>query len=335
MSRFVTIKDIASQLHISVATVSRALRDTYDVNRETREKVLEMARKLNYKPNVNAMGLAGGKTFNIGVILPFITNYYFSTVITGIQEIAYAKGYNIVLFITNDSPEREVSIIRDLAVSAFDGFLVSTCATHYDHFNSITDKGIPVIFFDRVPTAAHTARVMQDDYRGAFDATEHLIAQGYHKIAHLAGPRDIAMTERRLKGYQDALEKHRIPFLKKFVLYSGFSQECGGADAAALLKGKDIPDALFAINDRKAIGAMLHLRQQKIRIGRDIGVAGFTNDPMSAIISPSLTTVAEPAFAIGRVSCELLLKQIAKRKCVPEEIILPNTLIVRESTCRN
>ena len=335
MSRFVTIKDIASQLHISVATVSRALRDTYDVNRETREKVLEMARKLNYKPNVNATGLAGGKTFTIGVILPVITNYYFSTVITGIQEIAYAKGYNIVLFITNDSPEREVSITRNLATPAFDGFLVSTCATHYEHFNNITDKGIPVIFFDRVPAAAHTARVMQDDYRGAFDATEHLIAQGYHKIAHLAGPRDIAMTERRLKGYQDALEKHSIPFLKEFVVHSGFSQDCGDADTATLLKGKDIPDALFAINDRKAIGAMLRLKQQKIRIGRDIGVVGFTNDPMSVIISPSLTTVAEPAFDIGRVSCELLLKQMVKRKCYPEEIILPNTLIVRESTCRD
>jgi LacI family transcriptional regulator len=332
MSNFITIKDIARHLHISVATVSRALRDTYDVNRETREKVLEMAHKLDYKPNINATGLAGGKTFNIGVILPFITNYYFSTVITGVQEIAYGRGYNIVLFITNDSPEREASIIRNLAVSGFEGFLVSTCASSYEHFNGITDKGIPIVFFDRVSSTINTSKVMQDDYSGAFEATEHLVSQGYVKIAHLAGPSDIAMTERRLKGYLDALEKHRIPVRKKFIINSGFSQECGEADTARLLTGKDIPDAIFAVNDRKAIGAMLALKHKNILIGKDMGVVGFTNDPMSSIISPSLTTVAEPAFDIGRISCELLLKHITKKNFSPEEIILPNTLIIREST---
>jgi LacI family transcriptional regulator len=335
MPNFVTIKDIARHLKVSVATVSRALRDTYDVNRETREKVLEMAEKLHYKPNLNATGLAKGKTFNIGVILPFITNYYFSTVITGIQEIAYSKGYNIILFITNDSPEREAAIIQNLAVSGFAGFLASTCSSSYGHFEDIRESGIPLVFFDRVSSTINTSKVMQDDYNGAFEATEHLIGQGYRKIAHLAGPKDITMTERRLKGYLDALGKHRIPVREEFIIHSGFSQECGEADTRSLLEEADAPDALFAVNDRKAIGAMIMLKNKKIQIGRDVGVVGFTNDPMSSIISPSLTTVAEPAFDIGRISCELLLKHITKKNFTPEEITLPNTLIIRDSTQRS
>ncbi len=334
MSNFITIKDIARELNISVATVSRALRDTYDVNKKTRDRVLEMAQKMHYKPNINATGLAKGKTFNIGVMLPFITNYYFSTVITGVQEIAYSNGYNIILFITNDSPEREVSITRNLSVSSFGGFLVSTCSSTDEHFNDITENGIPIVFFDRVSNTMNTSKVMQDDYNGAFEATEHLINQGYQKIAHLAGPKAISITEKRLKGYLDALEKYGIAVRPEFIIYSGFSQENGEADTLRLLEMEDAPDAIFAVNDRKAIGAMIALKNRKICIGKEVGVVGFTNDPMSSIISPSLTTMAEPALDLGRISCELLLKHINKKNFSPEEIILPNTLIIRESTQR-
>jgi len=334
MASMITIKDIARNLNISVATVSRALRDTYDVNKETREKVLQMAKALDYKPNVNATGLAKGKTNNIGIILPFVTNYYFSTVITGIQEVAYSKGYNIMLFITNDAEEREIDITHNLNISSFAGFLVSSCASSFKHFSELTDKGIHVVFFDRVSPTIDTSKVMQDDYNGAFMATEHLIQQGYTRIAHLAGPRGIAMTEKRLKGYQDALEKHNLPLHEQFIIHSGFSQDCGEADTQKLLSCKKRPDAIFGVNDRKAIGAMLALKQHNIKIGKETGVIGFTNDPASALISPSLTTVAEPAFEIGKISCELLLKHITKKRFPPEEVVLPSTLIVRESTVR-
>ena len=148
----VTIKDLARILNISVSTVSRALRDTYDVNRETKEKVLALAAELNYKPNFNASGLAGGSTHNIGIVLPFITNYYFSMVITGIQEMAYSKGYNIVLYVTNDSPERELQIIHDLNTQNLDGLLVSVSSNSdaAGHFEALMQQGIPVVFIDRV-----------------------------------------------------------------------------------------------------------------------------------------------------------------------------------------
>ncbi|MEQ7799218.1 LacI family DNA-binding transcriptional regulator [Pedobacter sp. ASV1-7] len=333
---YVTIKDIARILNISVSTVSRALRDTYDVNQETKEKVLALAAELNYKPNFNATGLAKGSTHNLGVILPFITNYYFSTVITGIQEVAYNNGYNIILFVTNDSPERELAIIENLSVSSLDGLLVSISsdADSCSHFQEIVDEGIPVVFFDRVANEIETSKVMQDDYNGAFEAVEHLIGNGYKRIAHIAGPKGLSFTEARLKGYLDALEKHNIQPNEDWVIYSGFSQEHGESDTLQLMEMKNKPDAIFAVNDRKAIGAMITLKNKGVKVGEDFGVIGFTNDPMSTIISPSLSTIAEPAFEIGKLSCELLIRHITKKHFHAEEIVLPGKLIIRESSCR-
>lgn len=337
MSHFVTIKDIAKELNISVSTVSRALRDTYDVSQDTRDKVLEMATRLNYKPNYNAIGLAKGSTHNIGVILPFITNYYFSTVITGIQEVAYSKGFNIVFFVTNDSHERELYIIENLAIPSLDGLLVSISSDFdaCEHFQYVMDEGMPVVFFDRVASGIETSKVMQDDYNGAFEAVEHLIKNGYTKIAHIAGPRGLLFTQKRLDGYLAALAKYNMPVQEDWIIYSGFSQQCGEEDTYNLLQCEEVPDAIFAVNDRKAIGAMVALKNKNIRIGKEMGVVGFTNDPVSTIISPTLTTIAEPAFEIGRRSCELLLKHITKKNFRAEEVILPGTLIVRESSIRN
>ncbi len=337
MHRYSTIKDIARMLNISVSTVSRAMRDTYDVSQETRDKVLVAAAELNYKPNYNATALAKRSTHNIGVILPFITNYYFSTVITGIQEVAYSKGFNIILFVTNDSPERELAIIENLVFSSLDGLLVSISSDSdsCDHFEEVINEDIPVVFFDRVPTNIKTSKVMQDDFNGAFEAVEHLITNGYSKIAHIAGPKGLLFTETRLQGYLAALRKHHIEIKEEYIIYSGFSQESGHADTLRLLNCTERPDAIFAVNDRKAIGAMLALKSRNILIGKEMGVVGFTNDPVSSIISPSLTTIAEPAFDIGKESCELLLKHINKKNFIPEDKVLPGKLIIRESSNRN
>ncbi|NLR60780.1 LacI family transcriptional regulator [Chitinophaga polysaccharea] len=334
---YATIKDIAHALNISVSTVSRALRNTHDVNADTRKMVLEMATQLKYKPNFNAIGLVKNSTHNLAVILPAITNYYFSTVFTGIQEVAYSHGYNIMLHVTNDDAARELSIIRHLHLSSLDGLLVSVSsqADACTHFQEIIDDGIPVVFFDRVAEHINTSKVMQDDYNGAFEATEHLIANGYQRIAHIAGPEGLTLTTARLNGYLDALRKHQLPIRKKWILHSGFSQETGEKDMEQLWKLNDKPDAIFAVSDRKAVGVMLALKKKNIAIGKDVGVIGFTNDPVSAIISPTLSTIAEPALEIGRKSCQLLLQHIKKKNFIPEEIILPGKLIIRESSKRS
>lgn len=338
MRRFTTIKDIAKALGISVATVSRALRDAYDVSPKTRQLVLDMALQMNYKPNFNATGLVKSSTHNIGVIIPAITNYYFSTVITGIQEMAQSKGYNIILYITNDSPELERKIVQDLSVSSLDGLLacVSSASDSCMHFQEIIDDGLPVVFFDRVPEEMKGSKVMQDDYNGAYQAVQHLIESGYQNIAHITGPQGVFLTENRLRGYQDALRDNQLTARPEWIVYSGFSQKAGESDIAILFEQNDLkPDSIFAVNDRKAIGAIVALKRKNISVGPEVGVIGFTNDPICEIISPTLSTVAEPAYDIGRTSCELLLKHIMKSNFAGEEVVLAGALINRESTVKS
>ncbi|WP_439583572.1 LacI family DNA-binding transcriptional regulator [Dyadobacter bucti] len=336
--RYITIKDIAKALDISVATVSRALRDKYDVSFETRQKVLDMAAELNYKPNFNATGLVQRSTHNLGIIIPSITNYYFSTVITGIQQVAQENGFNIILYLTNDSPEAEVTIVKNLAGSSLDGLLacVSAHANNCSHFQEMIDDGLPVVFFDRVASEIQTSKVMQDDYNGAFAAVEHLISCGYKRIAHITGPKGLFLTENRMKGYYKALEKYGLSLNEDVIIHSGFSQQDGEADVRQLFgAGKDRPDAIFAVNDRKGIGAILALKKLRVQVGKEVGVVGFTNDPISQIISPTLSTVSEPAYEIGKIACELLLKHIRKTNFPAEQVTLSGELIPRESTSRS
>ncbi|MFT3705192.1 MAG: LacI family DNA-binding transcriptional regulator [Agriterribacter sp.] len=330
----VTIKDIAKELKISVATVSRALRNAYDVSPVTREQVVSKATEMSYVPNYNAIGLVKKSSFNIGVVLPAVINYYFSTVISGIQQVAYENGYNIVLFVTNDSADREKDIVNAVSPGNIDGLLicVSSGSDQTEHFTRVMNKGVPIVFFDRVAPDIHTSKVMQDDFNGAYKAVTHLIKQGYKKIAHITGPADLLLTEKRMSGYLAALKDHYYPVKQEWIIHSGFTRECGADDMRRLLACRHKPDAIFAVNDRKAIGAMMTLKKAKIKSGKEIGVAGFTNDPVSEIISPSLTTIEEPGLEIGKKSCELLLKHIYKPHFIAEEITLPTKLIIREST---
>lgn len=332
----ITIREVAQSLNISISTVSRALRDTYDVSQSTRQRVLDKVNELNYKPNYSAIGLVQGKTHNIGIILPLVTNYYFSTVITGIQQIAYNRDYNVTLYLTNDSQEKELQVIQNLPMGSLDGLLVSTSfrSDAFGYYHKIIKDGYPVVFFDRSVAGVHTSRVLQDDFNGAYEATRHLIASGYTKIAHITGPKEMIITQKRLEGYKQALRRHKLPINDQWIIHSGFSQEWGEQDTLQLLDCRNKPDAIFAINDRKAIGAIVVLKEKNIQIGADFGVVGFTNDPMSAIISPTLTTVAEPAFQVGKTSCELLLKHLQRKYFEPEEIILPGKLYIRQSTMR-
>lgn len=329
-----TIKDIAKALGISVATVSRAMRDTHDVSSETRKLVLDAAAKMNYRPNFNATGLVKSGTRKIAVIIPAITNYYFSTVITGIQEYALEKNYQIMLYLTNDSAYWEEKVIRELSLSSVDGLLACiTCETSdFSHFDELIEADIPLVFFDRVPKSSKTSVVVQDDYTGARMATEHLVAQGYSRIAHLAGPRGLDLTQQRLQGYLDTLDKHNLESYG--IAHSGFSDEDARKDMEALFRGSVRPDAVFSVNDRKGIGAILWLREHGIVVGKDVGVIGFTNDPTSKIITPSLSTIAEPAYEVGRTSCEVLIKHIQKSTTPIRHISLPTELVFRESTRR-
>ena len=335
--KVIRIKDIARVLNISTSTVSRALRDTHDVNPYTKKQVLEVASQLGYKANVHAAALASGRTKNIVVLIPFITNYYFSTVISGIQETAYNNGYNIVLMLTNDSSEREKHLMENISISNWDGLLASIAAdtSDCDYFEHLINKGIPIVFFDRVFQDLETSKVLQDDYSGAFRATDHLISKGYRRIAHFAGNEHLSITQNRVNGYKAALKKHRISLNPEWIFYSGFSQQSGEDDMEKVLKLEDRPNAIFAVNDRRAVGAIIAIKRNGLTVGKDIGVIGFTNDPISTIIEPSLSTIEEPPFEIGKQSCDLLIKHIKNSNFSPKEIVLSGNLIERDSTQRS
>lgn len=331
-----TIKDIAKALDISVSTVSRAMRDTYDVGQHTREKVLEMAARLNYRPNLNATGLVKSSTKKLGVIIPAITNYYFSTVITGMKEVARENDFNLILYISDDSQAVESAILKSISPYSLDGLLVclSSQTSDFTIFSELIEDGVPIVFFDRVPAGIETSKVVQDDYNGAYTATRHLIENGYARIAHITGPGELQLTQKRLAGFKDALADAAVAFNPDWVIHSGFSQDQGLEDTLRLLRLHTPPDAIFAVNDRKAIGAILACKNSGVKVGSEMGIVGFTNDPVSEIVSPTLSSMAEPAYEIGRKSCELLLKHIKKDSFRGEEIILSGELVVRESTRR-
>ena len=336
-SKNITIKHIAGTLGISISTVSRALHDAYDVSPETREKVLALAEELDYKPNPYAVSLVKHSTNIIGVLLPEIATHYFSTVVKGIQDVAYNTGYNVMFFISSESLEREKMILKQLNINTLDGLLVSVSSetTTSEHFMKLINKGLPLVFFDRVLPDVPTSKVIQDDYQVAFNTTEHLIQQGYKRIAHLGGPKNLEVSRQRAQGYLDALEKHgQVILNKKYIVYSGVSQEDGVRDVSKLLGLKPLPDAIFCFNDRKAIGAMLALKRYGYRIPRDIGLAGFMNAPTSEVVEPALTTVEQAAYEIGAKSCLLLLDHIKNPDREPETIMMPSKLIIRESSLR-
>ncbi len=333
----VTIKEIAQRLGIAISTVSRALHDAYDVSPETRQKVLALAEELDYRPNPFAVSLVNHRTNIIGVLLPEIATHYFSTVVKGIQDVAYSVGYNVMFFISNESLEREKIILKSLNVNSLDGLLVSVSAetNTSEHFRKLSEKGLPIVFFDRVLSDIVTSRVIQDDYQGAFNATAHLIQQGYQRIAHLAGPKNLEMAQQRLQGYTDALAQNNMTIKKSYIIHSGMSQDEGTKDISKLLAIKPLPDAIFAVNDRKAIGAMLALRRYGYKIPQHIGIVGFLNAPMSEVVSPSLTTVEQAAYEIGAKSCQLLIQHIKNPDMEPQTIMMPSKLIIRESSIKS
>jgi LacI family transcriptional regulator len=335
-SKNVTIKEIAQQLGIGISTVSRALHDAYDVSPETRKKVMALAEELDYRPNPYAVSLVKQRTNIIGVLLPEIATHYFSTVVKGIQDVAYSVGYNVMFFISNESLERERIILKSLNINTLDGLLVSVSSetTTSEHFRKLIDKGLPVVFFDRVLSDVTTSKVIQDDYQGAFNATSHLIQQGFRKIAHLAGPKALEIAQLRMQGYLDALTQNDIPIRKNYIIHSNMTQEDGVQDISKLLAVKPLPDAIFAANDRKAIGAMLALKRYGYKIPQHIAVAGFMNAPISEVVTPSLTTVEQAAYEIGAKSCQLLIQHIKTPDTEPQTVMMPSKLIIRESSIK-
>lgn len=332
----VTIKEIARLLGVSKSTVSRALRDSSEISEATKAKVLDLALQLKYSPNPIAISLLRNKTQTIGIIVPKIDNPFFSTAIAGAEEFAYNRGYHVMIYQSHESYEREVSTVKHLAMRRADGLLVSVSSqtAKYDHFLELQAQGIPVVFFDRVPTEVKTHKVLVDDYKGSFEATEHLIQQGCRKIAHVTGPLNLVISRNRLSGYKDALRKYNLPANDEWVVSSEFSLEEGTERGYQLMALPEKPDGIFAASDRIGLGVHVALRQLGYSIPEDVALIGFSDLSISALIEPALSTVRQPSFEMGRQAAELLFS-LVESKNTPESYetrVLTSNLIVRNSS---
>jgi len=343
----VTLKDIARKLGLSTSTVSRALQDHPDISIKTKEAVHKLAQELDYQPNMLALNLRKSKSNIIGVVVPEIVNHFFATVLNGMESVAYEKGYRIMLCQSKESYEREKGDIQALVSSRVDGLLISVAATtdEYDHFERLASKGTPFVFYDRVCRDFDVSTVEVDDHEGAFKLVEHLIKQGCTKIAHISGPKSSSIALERLKGYVAALATYKIPLDNSLIFQSDMSLQGGMIATDQILdSGKEV-DAIFGMNNLVTLGAFYKLKEKGIKIPDQVALGGFTNDPLTYAVEPSITVISQPGFEIGATAMRLLIEQIEAidKQKDEEEIKLPNPshiklkgeLIIRNSTLKN
>lgn len=329
-----TIVDIAEKLGISPSTVSRALTDHPDIRRETKERVKKIAAELRYSPNPIARSLKSSRTTTIGVIVPEIKHDFFSSAISGIEEIAYQSGYTILVCQSNESYEREVVNTNALMHHRVAGVVVSISQNTKsgEHFQDLIRRKIPLVFFDRVCDDVPASKVVIDDYRSAFDAVTHLVLRGYKRIAHFAGPKELGICQKRWNGYLDALQQSKLALQNGFVRYGGLHEQDGYNSMDSLLKENMIPDAIFAVNDPVAIGAFQRIKEAGLRIPADVALVGFSNNKITSLVDPPITTVDQPSFEMGRKAAEILISTIEDGTTDPSTVVLDAKLIVRGST---
>ena len=331
-----TIKDIAKKLNISISSVSRALRNASDVNAETKKAVLALAAELNYEPNRLALSLRQRQTHTIGVIVPNL-DYVPATMVRGIDEVALEAGYTVMVCQSNESFGREILNTRRLLDSLVDGFIISVSSESksFDHFKKIQERNLPMVLFDRVTPDLIAPSVRIDNEEGGFIATEHLIEQGYKRIAILAGPKTLGVSNSRMEGYLNALKKHKIKRDDELIIHCDFNQDYAFYATQELLAMKKRPDAIFTISDRIAIGAMLAIKKKGLNMPQDIGLVGFNNEAVVGLVSPGISSVEQPSFELGKTAAKLFIQTMHNNEDnSTEEIILKPKLIIRESSRR-
>lgn len=338
MSKKATIYDIAKELNITAATVSRALNNNPKISEKTRELVLATATKLNYKQNRLALALKSGKSKNVGVVVPFINKNFFASVIRGIEDELYPKGFHVIISQTYEDITREKKIIQNLLNAQVDGILLSTAFTEQnkEEFRESLKKNTPFILFDRVLRFKEISTVTIDDYQGGFKATEHLILQGCKRIAHFDVDQSIELYKHRFKGYKDALAKYNLPYRHEYVISLKSNMEAGKDAAEKLMNLPVPPDAIFSSTDNGLLGAVKYLQSQSVRIPEDLRVVGFSNEPFTQFMEPSISSVDQSPLEMGKMAAQVFLEQIENDSMdkVQSNVVLPAKLVVRKSSSK-
>lgn len=338
MNKEITIYDIAKDLSISPATVSRALNDHPAVNENTKQKIVNKASEMGYRSNTFASNLRKKRTNTIGVIVPRLNSHFQSSVIAGMEKVANEAGYTLVISQSLESVKKEIANTKTMFNSRIDGLLVSLAyeTENTDHFLPFIQKGIPLLFYDRIADFKQCTGIVIDNTQAAYKATSHLIEQGCKNIIHLTGSLKSNVYADRVKGYRYALLDNDIPYRESFVIINKLSEEAGIEAAEQILKMPSLPDGLFVSNDTCAVGCIKTLKQAGIKIPSDIAIVGFNNDPISRVIEPNLTTIDYPGFEMGEVAIKNLISHLDGLTDIiaTNTITLRSELIVRESSLK-
>jgi len=333
-----TLLDIAKKLSITPATVSRALSDHPEISSKTKKLVREMAIQLDYKVNKIASSLRSGKTHVIGVLIPTAEHIFFGSVIHGITNLANRNGYDVLIYQSNETEEYEIKGINAFISARVDGILASIAkhTTNYSHFKRVQQENIPIAFFDRNNDELGIPSVVIDDYLGGYQATGSLIDQGYRNIAHIAGPQHIKIFRERLRGYKAALEANDLQFNSALVYEGDVSIAAGTNGVTAFFQTENPPDAIFAVEDITALGALKELKTRNIRVPEEVGVFGFCNDLFGEHITPSLSTIDQQTTKMGEEAFNLIYRMIQQGHSTvsPSKIILEPLLVIRDSSIK-
>jgi LacI family transcriptional regulator len=334
-----TIKDIARELGLSISTVSKALSDSYEISEKTKKLVNDYAEKHNYSPNPIAKSLKQGHSKSIGIVVSTIDNTFFSQVISGIESVAYSKGYNVIITQTHESYDLEVRNAKHLTFRSVDGILISLSAETQDieHLKALQRKGLPIVFFDRVSADLETHKVIADNFKGAYEGTTHLVNSGYKRIAHITSSLNLSISRERLAGYKKALEDNGVPYDEKYVKYCLHGgRDLNEIESAIndLLTMPNRPDAIFTASDRITTTTIGLMHKFKIKMPADIALLGFTNTRLADILNPALSALVQPGFDIGKAAMEMLITLIESKRPVTEfeTKVLPTELFIRESS---
>lgn len=331
-----SLKDLAERLGVSIATVSRALRNSHEVGEEMKQKVQALARELNYRPNPFAQSLRKEAPRIIGVVVPNLVTHYYSAVLAGIEDYARKRNYSVFCCNSRESEELERGAIDNYVNMHVEGIIACLAqeTTDYSHFQEIHDMGIPLVFFARTILPEYFSSVVADGDNAAQRATEHLINTGSKRIAFLGGPNHLDMVKRRKHGYLEALREHRIPIDRSLVVCGKIDREVARNATIELLKREDRPDAILAFNDIITYAAFDAIKTVGLRIPEDVAIVGFSDSDTSNYVTPKLTTLADKAYEQGQKACELLMRAVNGDKKHYHEII-PMELTIRESSARN
>jgi LacI family transcriptional regulator len=332
----VNLKQLAKELNLSVSTVSRALRDSWEISTPTKQRVFDLAKKMNFQPNPYASSLRKQRSRTIAVVIPEVANNFFALAIKGIETVAREKGYHVLVYLTNEKEAEEVSIASTLQSGRVDGVILSLSGETmgHRHLLELQQRNIPLVFFDRVCDGIEAPKVTTNDYESGFLATEHLIKAGCGRVAHLTISMNVSISPRRMKGYTDALLRHEHPYRQELVIH------CGGDDAENyrmikdLLSSPDRPDGIFASVEKLAVQVYHVCRELNLDIPRDVKIISFSNMVTASLLNPSLTTIAQPAYEMGKEAATILFRQLEKKYIIApnDRIILPASLEVRSST---